>query len=298
MAFRNAAITWHTDKTTPEIQNVLKHINAPRFAWQWEKGDKTDKTHAQMYVEIKDAKLLHQWQAYFKGAHIEKAKGSKQQNVDYCSKEDTRSVGPFLKNCNPSQQKDELEQRILIPKVWQTKLQTIVDDKPDNRKIVWVWEPKGNVGKTSWAWDNCLNGTTLLFGGKCADVLAATAAWVDPVDQKGESTGKAKKLTTVIIDVPRCMIDFMSFQAIEMLKNAIFMNTKYHSRMVMMPTCHVIVFANEAPDRSKLSKDRWEVYQIINEDLVPDNELGVGMAKFFSSTEPKEHPYNPEDEEC
>jgi len=61
-----------------------------KFAvWQLEKGDHI---HVQGYIEFKKVMTLKQVKEIFAPfkPHIENAKGSKKQNVDYCTKEDTR----------------------------------------------------------------------------------------------------------------------------------------------------------------------------------------------------------------
>lgn len=52
-----------------------------------EKGKKKETPHLQGYVEFKNARTFNQVKKLLPRAHIEKAKGNRQQNIDYCSKE-------------------------------------------------------------------------------------------------------------------------------------------------------------------------------------------------------------------
>nr|WAE42761.1 MAG: replication associated protein [Cressdnaviricota sp.] len=101
---------WITDKNVKSrrycftINNYLlpenyefKH-NKPRFCiWQHEVGEEGTE-HTQGYVEFDEpyrwTSIKNKWDG-FRGAHFEACRGSQEQNIDYCSKEDTRIAGPF-----------------------------------------------------------------------------------------------------------------------------------------------------------------------------------------------------------
>lgn len=66
----------------------------------------------------------------------------------------------------------------------------------------------------------------------------------------------------IVYDVPRTTADFISYTALESLKNGCFFSGKYEGGQVLMPHPHVVVFANQRPDESKMSADRWKLYYI------------------------------------
>jgi hypothetical protein len=69
--------------------------------------------------------------------------------------------------------------------------------------------------------------------------------------------------TIFLIDVPRSKMEFLQYSVLEQLKDRMVFSTKYNSRMkILRSTPHVVVFCNEAPDKSKLSRDRFEEYQV------------------------------------
>ena len=43
------------------------------------------------------------------------------------------------------------------------------------------------------------------------------------------------------------------------------LSTKYQSKRKVFGTCHVVVFANAFPDKSKLTQDRWEIVDLAKE---------------------------------
>ena len=65
------------------------------------------------------------------------------------------------------------------------------------------------------------------------------------------------------MDFTRDVEEYVSYQAIEAIKNGIFYNTKYESKMITYNSPHVIIFANFFPDITKLSSDRWVIRELV-----------------------------------
>lgn len=65
--------------------------------WQHERGHAEDHLHIQGYVRFKQPTTLGQLKHYLNcdGAHCEPANGNEQQNIEYCTKSDTRVAGPW-----------------------------------------------------------------------------------------------------------------------------------------------------------------------------------------------------------
>jgi len=66
----------------------------------------------------------------------------------------------------------------------------------------------------------------------------------------------------MVIDVPRSMLDYVSYPGIEELKNGVCCSSKYESTSLRFNPPHVIVFANAPPDYDKMSMDRWRVTKL------------------------------------
>ena len=58
------------------------------------------------------------------------------------------------------------------------------------------------------------------------------------------------------------MEEYVSYGAIEKIKNGYYMCSKYESKPIIRNPPHIIIMANFEPDYEALSKDRWIVIAI------------------------------------
>lgn len=175
---------------------------------------------------------------FSKKIHWEKMKGTKKDNIKYCSKD-----GKVHTNMETID--DPLKGVELYP--FQAEVMKMLENKPDPRKIFWYWESEGCTGKTSLAVHICLKYERALYcSGKAADIKCAIALLKKPP-------------TILIFDCVRSAEKYISYEAIEAVKNRIMFSGKYESKMMIFNIPHVICFANFEPERERLSKDRWEV---------------------------------------
>jgi hypothetical protein len=66
-----------------------------------------------------------------------------------------------------------------------------------------------------------------------------------------------------LFDIPRSSMQYLQYDVLEMLKDGMVFSPKYQSMMKMMKSqCHVMVFCNEMPDMEKLSQDRYVINEI------------------------------------
>lgn len=133
---------------------------------------------------------------------------------------------------------------------WQTALMDILVDPPCPRKILWFWEDKGNIGK-SWM-------TTYLMVMKKACVI--------DLGKLGDMIYLYSKNPSniVIFDIPRTSEEHMhgAYTLAERLKNGRLSSFKYESQTIVPMACHVIFFANFAPDMTKWSQDRYFIKKL------------------------------------
>lgn len=172
-----------------------------------------------------------------KRIHWEKCKGSQIENIKYCSKE-----GATFGNLLPIRPLKVLKEEQLY--LWQKKVVSIIQKEPDDRKIYWFWEPDGNTGKTTFSKYLSHVYGAIPIEGKKNDILFCAAQY---------------EANIYIFDLERSMEEYVSYAAMEKIKNGYFMCSKYESRPINRNPPHVIVFANFAPDESKLSSDRWKI---------------------------------------
>jgi len=63
-----------------------------------------------------------------------------------------------------------------------------------------------------------------------------------------------------LINVPRGSMEFLQYSVLEMIKDRVIFSPKYGSKTkVMAKNSHVVVFSNEYPDLTKMSEDRFNV---------------------------------------
>lgn len=175
------------------------------------------------------------------------------QSVDYCSKKETRTGKIYTNMAIEANIKDPLEGFTLHK--WQKYIINLMDKEPNNRQINWFFDKKGCAGKTSLAKHLCLNykKNVLYTSGKAADIKYAVSEF---------TANKNNNLKMVIFDFTRSQESFVSYQAIEEIKNGIFFNNKYESKMVVYNSPHVVVFSNFEPDNGCLSEDRMKIKKV------------------------------------
>lgn len=208
----------------------------------------------------------YQGQMYFSGArtrdcvrrilgraHVEPLRDCK-SSLRYVTKEDSTFVrGPWAKGIQVIYK----EATIWNDRAWQKSLREKIDGPKNDREIIWIADHKGNMGKTVFAKHLIQSrANTLFVSGKAADAQYAISKLV--------AEGKAPKL--VLFGFPRSKEAYVSYEAMENIKDGLFFNSKYESGMVCFDSPVVVVMANFAPKREQMTADRWSVYSI-NDDM-------------------------------
>lgn len=147
-------------------------------------------------------------------------------------------------------------------KPWQQDVLNVIAGTPDPRKIHWIWEPTGNVGKSFLAkYIMLTSSATLMESGKKVDMAYIFAQ---------------NPTKTVMIDLSRTSApvdgkDYLGgmYSLLETLKNGVLTSTKYESQVISFPRPHVIVFANWEPDYTKWSSDRYDVTNLSELSFAP-----------------------------
>lgn len=133
----------------------------------------------------------------------------------------------------------------------------LVRTDPDQRSIYWLWEGRGNVGKSSLARFLVYHFGAVVTAGKASDIKNMVFR---VCDKQGVSP------LVIICDIPRSYANYVSFTGIEEVKNGCFGNTKYECETVLAAFSHVICFANAEPlDQGVMSSDRWKIGEITRE---------------------------------
>lgn len=225
------------------FKSVLKH-ECHWFVWQVETGEQGTE-HLQGTLYLKKPKRRSAMKKLSKKIHWEATIAIPGSAV-YASKLETRT-GPITHWGIevPPQTFVELDE----PYGWQLKVIDILKEKPDKRTIYWFWESDGHVGKSDLAKWLYVNMDAMVCSGKSADIKHMIAK-------------RDTHPTIIVYDVPRRNIQFVNYTTVEEIKNGLFMSGKYEGSMVCMANPHIVVFANEPPQTSEMSKDRWKIVEL------------------------------------
>lgn len=246
--------------TETEHEALVKLFCQKKWTYIIGKEIGTQKTqHLQGYLESKNTVKFELLKKVMPRAHLEKAKGTAKQNFEYCSKDNDYVTNMTYKKVKPL--RDPLEGKELY--AFQSEVLEIVSQKPDDRTVYWFYDTEGCKGKTTLAKHICMNHNALYVQGKATDIKYGV---MEMIAKRGE-------IDIVIMGLPRSYEQFVSYDAIESVKDGIFYSSKYESGMCMFNAPHVIVLANFPPDESKLSKDRWVVRCLdeVQADAYPTN---------------------------
>lgn len=265
------------EETTPESDNGAKHYcftlnnyqqediqicishfeeKCKRYIFQEEMGEVNNTPHLQGYFEYNTKRRWLPFKNLFtRFPHIEIAR-SKSQNyqacVNYCGKEETRNGKIYKANCKVTREVKTLKEEQLYG--WEREIIQLISNEPDDRSIYWYWSREGNTGKTTFGKYLFLKHGAIILEGKRDNILNAILSYK-------QNTGDTPEL--VIWDIPRSVDDqYISYEALEKAKNMFFYSGKYEGGMVAGNPPHLIVFSNQPPTLSEMSRDRWVVKNI------------------------------------
>ena len=166
----------------------------------------------------------------------------------------------YVKN----KQNIDVENVILRP--WQEGLLNYI--KPSNREVIWVIGRKGNEGKTwfqeflasKFGWNRVICGMDIRMKKSSICHILSKRSLIT-TDIFLFDVGKAKTE------------DDMKYELLEQIKNGRTLAAKFDSKELKFHTPNIIVvFSNEKPDVGQLSKDRWKIFQIRDDDLLDATE--------------------------
>jgi len=236
--------------------NLLLEVLKSECEWvifQDEIGD-SGTLHLQGCLKLKKRKRLTDMKNLtFKEIHWEKT-NKITHSAYYCYNSNKRHSRIWAYGFQIPRNHKIINFKIEKPYKWQQYLLDKINAKPHDRKIYWVYEELGNAGKSTFI-KHCvcnIDGAIGPLSGKCNDIFRILA--------------KESYIGTVLFDIPRCFNeDFINYQAIESIKNGMCCSAKYDSEVLVFNTPHIIVFANEKPNITKLSLDRWEIIEIMED---------------------------------
>lgn len=211
----------------------------------------TEKKHLQCFIN--SSKKIR-WTAVFDGilpnnTHREACKGSFQSNMDYCMKD-----GLYYTNVKTMAVK---EKDIIELRDWQNwAIERIKLRGSEDRKILWIYDYKGGIGKSVLVDYLVYEYNAIALNGAKRHCLST--AYKNPENK------------IWIFDIPRVNNGGVSYESIEALRNGLFYSGFGDStgmrRLDFNPI--VVVLCNEEPKWHKLSMDRWDVWEIVNQEPI------------------------------
>jgi len=136
------------------------------------------------------------------------------------------------------------------PREWQASLRDELLEDADDRTIQFYVDENGGKGKSwfqEWFYSLDPDRTQLLNVGKRDDLAHSLS-----VDHN-----------VFLFNIPRGAIEFLQYTILEQLKDRTVFSPKYDSHMKMWrKNNHVVVFTNEEPDMTKLSRDRYKIVHL------------------------------------
>jgi len=238
-----------------EYQSIKCWAQKNCIAWiiGKEVGSESKISHLQGYLAFKNPTDFNSIKAVAQKAHIEKAKGKKEDNFKYCSKDGNYEQENMKSNQDSI--KDEILKQYnnVVWKDWQQNIIDITNSEADNRTINWVFDPIGNNGKTFLRKYLSLTKKCIICDGKKDNVLNQL---------KVKCIDNNERINIIIMDVPRHNKDYINYGLLEQLKDGHVYSGKYEGGEIWLNNIHVIVFSNEYPDVSKFSEDRWNIIEI------------------------------------
>ena len=159
----------------------------------------------------------------------------------------------------------DLDNVILRP--WQKALLNHI--KPSTREVIWVIGRHGNEGK-SWfqeymeskfGWGKVICGM---------DIKMKKRSICHVLSKRSLMT-----IDTFLFDVGKANTDHgVNYELLEKIKNGRTVASKFDSKELKFKTPNtVVVFSNEKPDVSELSKDRWKIFRIRDDDLIDVTDI-------------------------
>lgn len=228
-----------------------------KYVFQHEQGEKSGIHHLQGTIFLKKKM---RWSEFKLPKQINwKKTNNETAAIDYCSKSETRIDGPWTKGI-----KIKKPLKLITPdREYQKFILDIIKTEPDERSVYWFYEPKGNVGKSSFCKYMAAKHNALFIDeGKKADLMHHVINF-----------SLNNEIELVVLDIPRANFNKISYKSIESIKTGLIYSSKYEGGQLIFNSPHVIIFCNFEPEYEKLSDDRWNVYRINDDYSISKQEL-------------------------
>jgi hypothetical protein len=152
-------------------------------------------------------------------------------------------------NCKPA---DYGIEPVVEWRDWQKEIIEEIKSRPDPRRVVWIYDPSGNAGKSF------LTKHLGQYRGAFVSTKANTYHVATALDEFISKNGQDSVLV-VIFNFTRQQENHKIYQALEELKDGMMTAEKYKGKTMFFPNPHLICMANYIPDITSMSPDRWDI---------------------------------------
>jgi hypothetical protein len=315
--YENGRIKWlkkwaftifnYSHKTVSNLLELVHEKKLARYIIVGKETSKNGNEHLQGFVIFTNRTTFHQAKEHLQGdeelqgLHVEAARGSDEENENYCKKEGNAvSAGKLKEESVKKDSNDTLQTMVdfildneqfdedsLYKKFGKHYLKqgknaiSLARGIMSSRKRKQLMEDMEDIDLKSWQ-QECLN---LIHNQNDRQIL-----WIIDVVGGAGKTFLCKQLVSqfnafyststngrdvacayngenmVIFDLTRENSEQINYSTIEALKNGIVFSGKYKSRLkVAHGATKVVVMMNKEPDMTKLSRDRWHTMRLDGE---------------------------------
>lgn len=247
-----------------EIQEFgSKYLNIKSYVFGREVG-KSGTPHIQGYFRLKTKErfeTLRNKYPVFKRCHFESARGTDQQNLAYCGKD--QDYVTSIKKMVPLKLINDM-------RPWQIELKSKLDKEPDDRSLIWIFDPATKNGKTALM-KYMINklGCPFSYGGRMSDVINLIF--------NNKDYFRYAEIPIMFFNFTKTIdAGHLNYSLFEAIKDGCISNNKFETGCFLMNPPHVVILCNQLPNTKKMGANRFEIYTIINHELV---EYDLGKPK-------------------
>ncbi len=263
----NAICTYDftSSRDTLTKEEIIKKLNiiSKKWCFQLERGAKTGYEHWQgrlsLKVKLRKKDLITKWAV---PTHFSPTSKCNQKNNFYVTKEETRIEGPFLSEDFEDTYIPRQIREISTLYPWQ---EAVIEKSKvwDTRHIDVIVDTEGNIGKS------------ILVGWIRAYKLGKVLPYCNNFKDIMRMVCDMPTATTYVIDMPRAIDKeklHSMYSGIETLKNGYAYDDRYHFKEKNFDCPNIWIFTNTVPDMNLVSLDRWRIWMVRNNKLVPYKE--------------------------
>jgi len=187
--------------------------------------------HLQGFVKFRNK--VRPKNLFISSIHWEKCKGSEQDNINYCTKDNNYITNMKIRI------PEEIE--LIDPtKDWQKKILLRLLLKPDKRDILWFYGPQG-IGKTQFCKWLVVKRDAIVLSGSPSNMKNGI------VEYMKENNGCTPEIIISNLSYD-CDMEKINYKGYEDIKDMLFYSGKYEGKMVCGNAPHLLVFSNDRPN--------------------------------------------------